>query len=148
MRIAVATDHGGLDLKNFLIERLKAWGHEVVDLGTNGTASVDFPDYAPKVSDAVLGGHVDRAVFLCGSGIGSSIAANKVPGLRAALCHDAYSARQSREHNDCNVLCMGGRVVGPELAADIMRVWLEAKFDGAEKYRRRLEKIRKLEGRP
>jgi ribose 5-phosphate isomerase B len=144
--IALGADHAGFLLK----EALKGWlidhGYEVVDYGTHSTESVDYPDYAAQVAEAVADGKVERGVLVCGTGIGMTIAANKVPGVRAALCSDLYTARMSREHNDANVLALGGRLMGPEMALDILRMWIETDF-GADRHRRRLGKIGDLERR-
>ena len=145
MRIAVGTDHGGFLLKNPLIRFLEREGHTAVDLGTNSEDSVDYPDYAAAVGEAVVQKEADLGILLCGSGVGASIAANKIPGVRAALCHDPFSARQSREDDDANVLCLGARVIGVKLAEDLVRIFLGAQFSGEERHRRRLEKVQKLE---
>lgn len=142
--IAIGSDHGGFDLKekikNFLIERKI----EVEDIGTITRESVDYPDYGIKVSKLVSEGGVERGILVCGTGIGMSIVANKFPKVRAALCHDSYSARMSREHNDSNVLILGGRVIGEELALEIVKIWLETSFSGG-RHKRRLEKIEEIE---
>jgi ribose 5-phosphate isomerase B len=144
--VALGADHAGWELK----EVLKAWlissGHQVVDMGTHSTESVDYPDYACEVAEAVVGAKTDRGVLVCGTGIGMSMAANRIPGVRAALCHDAFSARMSREHNDANVLALGARLTDPEAAVDILRVWLEADFAGG-RHARRLAKIADLDAR-
>lgn len=147
MRIAIGSDHAGLELKSFLVEYLKRAGHEILDMGTHNPKPVDFPDFTRPVCEAVLDGRAERGILVCGSGVGTSIAANKVHGIRAALCHDTYSARQSVEHNDANVLCLGGRVIGQELAREVVEVFLKAKFSGQERYRRRVEKIAAMERR-
>lgn len=134
--IAIASDHGGYDLKQLLIEDLKAKGHEVLDLGTNGPDSVDYPDYADLMAAAIKGGKAGRGILLCGSGIGISIAANRHPALRAALVHDALTARLSRLHNDANVIVMGGRILGIELAKDCLDVFLKTEFEGGRHARR------------
>ncbi|OGL40111.1 MAG: ribose 5-phosphate isomerase B [Candidatus Schekmanbacteria bacterium RIFCSPHIGHO2_02_FULL_38_11] len=142
--IAIGSDHGGFDLKEkiktFLIERKI----EIEDLGTVTRESVDYPDYGIKVSKLVSEGKAERGILVCGTGIGMSIVANKFPRVRAALCHDSYSARMSREHNDSNVLILGGRVIGDELALEIVKVWLEASFSGG-RHKNRLEKIEEIE---
>jgi len=145
MRFAVACDHAGFPLKDHVIRCLEAMGHEVLDLGTNSTASVDYPDYAAAASNAVLDGRAERAVVLCGSGQGASIAANKIPGIRAATCHDTYSAHQVVEHDDVNVLCLGARIVGPALVDELLAAFAGAKFTEEERHRRRLGKIQALE---
>jgi ribose 5-phosphate isomerase B len=141
MNVAVATDHGGFPLKARVIEELRKEGHQVTDLGTNSADPVDYPDYAKAVAEAVLEGRAERAVFICGSGAGACVAANKFRGIRAATCHDSFSARQCVEDDDVNVLCLGARVIGPELAVDLVRDYLGARFSGAERHRRRLGKI-------
>jgi ribose 5-phosphate isomerase B len=146
MRVAVAFDHRGVRLRERLLEELAALGHDVVDLGTDrAEPRIDYPDKAREVAEAIRGGEAERAVLVCGSGVGASVAASKVPGIRAAVCHDTYSAHQGVEHDDMNVLCLGSEVVGPELAAELTRVFLAARFDGGERYVRRLEKIEEME---
>jgi ribose 5-phosphate isomerase B len=144
--IALGADHAGFHLK----EALKAWlieqGYQVVDYGTHSPESVDYPDYAVQVAEAVADQKVERGVLICGTGIGMAMTANKVPGVRAALCSDLYTARASREHNDANVLALGGRLMGPEMALDILRMWLETDFAGG-RHRRRIDKIADLERR-
>jgi ribose 5-phosphate isomerase B len=146
MRVAVAFDHRGVKLRERLLEVVAALGHEAVDLGTDKPEPrIDYPDKAREIGEAIRSGEAERAVFVCGSGVGASVAANKLPGIRAAICHDIYSAHQGVEHDDMNVLCLGSEVIGPELAADLTRAFLEARFDGAERYVRRLEKIEEME---
>jgi len=146
MRVAVAFDHRGVRLRERLLEELAALGHEAVDLGTDKTEPrVDYPDKAREVAEAIRGGEAERALLVCGSGVGAAIAANKIAGIRAAICHDAYSAHQGVEHDDMNVLCLGSEVVGAELAAELARAFLAARFDGGERYVRRLEKIEEME---
>ena len=147
MRIAVGCDHAGFPLKDAAVDELKRLGHEVVDLGTNSSEAVDYPDYAQAVGEAVMRGEVERGLLLCGSGVGASVAANKVPGVRAAVCHDTFSARQGVEDDDMNVLCLGARAIGPELALDVIRSWLGATFSNAERHARRLGKVKALEAR-
>ncbi len=147
MRIAVGADHAGFPLKGQVVELLEKEGHTVVDLGTHSTRSVDYPDYAQAVGESVVKGETQVGILLCGSGVGASIAANKVPGIRAALCHDVFSARQSREDDDANVLCLGPRVIGPALAQELIRAFLAARFSKAERHLRRLEKVAGLEKR-
>ena len=147
MRIAVGVDHAGFPLKGLVIDELRRCGHEPLDLGTDSVEPVDYPDYALSVAEALAHGEAVLGVLLCGSGVGASIAANKVKGIRAALCHDTYSAHQSREHDDANVLVMGPRVVGAELARDILRAFLAARFTGEERHRRRLVKVEAIEAR-
>lgn len=145
MRIAIGADHAGYDLKCHLVETLQRLGHEVVDLGTDSTESVDYPPICADVARAVTSGDVDRGIVLGGSGQGEQIAANKVRGARAALCNDLYTARMSREHNDANVLSMGGRIVGVGLADEIVELWLSTDFEGG-RHQRRVELISAIEG--
>ena len=146
MRIAVGADHAGVPLNETVIAELKRLGHEVVDCGTHDASKPDdYPDYAEAVSRAVLNGKADRAVLICGSGVGASVAANKLPGIRAGLCHDSYSAHQGVEHDNMNVICFGSRVIGPELALDLVRIFLGAQFTGEARHVRRLAKIEALE---
>jgi len=147
MKVAVAFDHRGVRLRERILAELEVLGHETHDLGTDQpTPRIDYPDKAREVGEAIRGGEAERAVFVCGSGVGASVAASKIPGIRAAVCHDIYSAHQGVEHDDMNVLCIGSDVVGPELVADLLRAFLDARFDGGERYVRRLEKIEELEG--
>ena len=145
MRIAVGADHAGVPLKRDLLALLEAEGHETLDLGSDGPEPVDYPDFARAVGEAVARGEAERGLLVCGSGIGTSVAANKIPGVRAALSHDTYSARQGVEHDDVNVLCLGARVIGPELAAEVVRAWLGARFSGEERHVLRLGKLRAIE---
>jgi ribose 5-phosphate isomerase B len=145
MRIAIASDHAGFLLKEFLVPAVKAAGHDVSDLGTCSTEPVDYPDYAEAVGRAVAGGSADRAVLICGSGVGASVAANKIRGVRAGLCHDSYSAHQGVEHDDMNVLVLGSRVIGSALAAELVERFLAARFSGEERHRRRLAKVNALD---
>jgi ribose 5-phosphate isomerase B len=146
MRIAVAADHGGYPLNEVVIEELRAAGHDVEDFGTHdGEKPDDYPDYALAVGKSVQSGQASIAILICGSGVGASVAANKLRGVRAALCGDTYSAHQSREHDDCNVLCLGARVVGRELALEIVRAFVNARFTGEERHLRRLAKIKDIE---
>jgi ribose 5-phosphate isomerase B len=146
MDVAVAFDHRGVKLRERMLDELAALGHEAVDLGTDTDAErVDYPDKAREVGEAIQRGEAERGILVCGSGVGASIAACKLPGIRAAICHDVYSAHQGVEHDDMNVLCLGSEVVGAELAVDLVRAFLGATFDGGERYVRRLEKIRDLE---
>jgi RpiB/LacA/LacB family sugar-phosphate isomerase len=145
MRVAVGADHAGFSLKRDLVTYLKSLKHEVLDLGTNSKDPVDYPDYAAAVGRAIVEGDAERGLLVCGSGVGASVAANKIPGIRAGLCHDTYSARQGVEHDDMNVLVLGARVIGAELARELVRAYLAAKFSGEERHRRRLEKVRRLE---
>ena len=146
MRIAVAADHGGYPLNERVIEELRAAGHEIEDFGTHdGSLADDYPDYALAVGRVVQSGRAEIGILICGSGVGASVAANKLRGVRAALCGDTYSAHQSREHDDCNVLCLGARVVGRELALEIVRAFVQARFTNEERHRRRLAKINDIE---
>jgi ribose 5-phosphate isomerase B len=146
MRIAVAFDHRGVTLRKRVLDELGALGHEVVDLGTDSDAErVDYPDKAREVGEAIVRGEAERGILVCGSGVGASIAACKLDGIRAAICHDVYSAHQGVEHDDMNVLCLGSGVVGADLAADLVRAFLAARFDGGERYVKRLEKVEALE---
>ncbi len=141
MNLVVASDHAGFPLKSRVIEELQKKGHQVTDLGTTSTEPVDYPDYARAVAEAILNRRADRAVLLCGSGAGACVAANKFRGIRAATCHDTFSARQSVEDDDVNVLCLGARVIGPELAVELVHAYVAARFSNAERHRRRLSKI-------
>ncbi len=143
-KIAVGADHGGYELKGVIVEHLRQSGYVVQDFGTHGLESVDYPDYAYQVARAVAAGEYDLGILICGTGIGMSIAANKIVGVRAAVCGDTYSARMSRLHNNANILCLGGRVLGPGLALDIVDVWLRTEFEGG-RHARRVEKIRQME---
>ena len=146
MRVAIAFDHRGVKLRGRLLELLEELGHDAVDLGTDtDTERIDYPDKAREVGNAIATDAADRAVLVCGSGVGASVAACKLPGIRAAICHDVYSAHQGVEHDDMNVLCLGSEVVGAELAADLVRAFLGAEFDGGERYVQRLEKIALME---
>jgi ribose 5-phosphate isomerase B len=146
MRIAIGADHGGYPLNERVIEELRAAGHELIDFGTHvGSRPDDYPDYALKVGQALQHGEADIGIIVCGSGVGASVAANKLKGIRAALCGDTYSAHQSREHDDCNVLCLGARVTGEELALEIVRAFVAARFTGEERHSRRLAKIAAIE---
>lgn len=147
MRIAVGCDHAGFPLKAPAIQELERLGHEVVDLGTNSEEAVDYPDFAQAVGEAVMRGEVERGLIICGSGVGASVAANKIPGVRAATCHDTFSARQGVQDDDMNVLCLGARVIGPQLALDVIRAWLGATFSGEERHQRRLDKMKAIEAR-
>jgi RpiB/LacA/LacB family sugar-phosphate isomerase len=146
MRIAVGADHAGYPLKVEVVRFLEEQGHEVTDLGTHSTDPVDFPEYARRVGQAVQLGKADRGVLVCGSGVGACVAANKLRGIRAALCHDTYTAHQGVEHDDVNVLCLGGRVVGPALTCDILRSWLTARYIGTGRHKRRVDQILEIEG--
>ena len=145
MRVAVASDHGGFSLKGPILKVIECLGHEAIDLGTFNLDKVDFPDYAQKVGEEILSGKAERGVVICGSGVGACIAANKMKGIYACVCHDTYSAHQGVEHDNMNVLCLGARIVGDELAAEIVKNFLSAKFIDSGNYRRRFEKIQKIE---
>src|SRR5215510_4211208 len=146
MKVAVAFDHRGVKLRERVLGELGALGHEVVDLGTDTDAvRIDYPVKAREIGEAILGGDAERGVFVCGSGVGAAVAACKLPGIRAAICHDVYSAHQGVEHDDMNILCLGSEVVGPSLTADLVRTFLAARFDGEERHAARLEKIRRME---
>ena len=147
MRVALGCDHAGFPLKEDLREHLEAGGHEVLDVGTHSTAPADYPDSAEAVGNAVREGQAERGVLICGSGVGASAAANKLPGIRAAVCHDVYSAHQGVEHDDMNVLVLGGRVIGPALAQELVRAYITARFTGEERHARRLAKLKALETR-
>ena len=148
MKIAVAADHAGVPLNEHVVKELRALGHEVEDFGTHDASRADdYPDYAELVGGAVRGGRAEIGVVICGSGVGAAVAANKLRGVRAALCGDTYSARQSREHDDCNVLCLGARVTGVALALDIVRAFTQARFNGEERHLRRLAKVLDIEKR-
>jgi RpiB/LacA/LacB family sugar-phosphate isomerase len=147
VRIAVAADHAGFELKQEVAESLRKQGHEVVDVGTDSTAPVDYPDFAEKVSLAVRDGQAERAVLICGSGVGASVAANKIKGIRAAICHDVYSAHQGVEHDDMNVLVLGGRVIGPAVAHELVQAFVAARYTAEERHARRLAKVLALETR-
>ena len=146
MQVAVAFDHRGVKLRERVLDVLEELGHEAVDLGTDSAAErVDYPDKAREVGNAIATDSAARGILVCGSGVGAAVAACKLPGIRAAICHDVYSAHQGVEHDDMNVLCLGSEVVGAELAADLVRTFLRAEFDGGERYVRRLEKIAQME---
>ncbi len=146
MRIAVGADHGGYPLNERVIQELDQGGHEIIDFGTHvGSRPDDYPDYAIKVGQTIQRSEADIGILICGSGVGAAVAANKLRGIRAALCGDTYSAHQSREHDDCNVLCLGARVTGVELALEIVRAFVAASFTGEERHKRRLKKVAEIE---
>jgi ribose 5-phosphate isomerase B len=146
MRVAVAFDHRGVKLRERVLEELEALRHEVVDLGTDTDAErIDYPDKAREIGEAIQRGDADRGVLVCGSGVGASVAACKMAGIRAAICHDVYSAHQGVEHDDMNVLCLGSEVIGAELAVELVRAFLGARFDGGERYVARLNKVAAME---
>ena len=146
MRVAVAFDHRGVQLRDEVLATVVDLEHDVVDLGTDSAAvRIDYPDKAREIGEAIKSGDAERGILVCGSGVGAAIAACKIAGIRAAICHDVYSAHQGVEHDDMNVLCLGSEVIGPSLARDLVRTFLGAKFDGGERYVRRLEKIEQME---
>jgi RpiB/LacA/LacB family sugar-phosphate isomerase len=145
VRIAIASDHEGFEMKTDLATWLAQAGHQVQDLGTNSTVSVDYPDYAEAVGLAVSEQRADRGVIVCGSGVGAAVAANKIPGIRCCICHDSYSAHQSVEHDNLNMLALGARVIGSAVARELVDIWLKAQFTGETRHVRRLGKIRKME---
>jgi ribose 5-phosphate isomerase B len=148
VKVAVAFDHRGVELRRRVLQTLAELGHDAVDLGTDTNAErVDYPDKAREIGEAIRAGDAERGVLVCGSGVGAAVAACKVPGIRASVCHDVYSAHQGVEHDDLNVLCLGSGIVGPDLAADLVAAFLHATFDGGERYVRRLEKIEEMEKR-
>jgi len=145
MKIAVACDHGGFPLKEAVLEAVRDAGDELLDLGAFSVVSDDYPDYAEKLGRVIQKGEAERGILLCGSGVGASIAANKLKGVYAAVCHDIYSAHQGVEHDAMNVLCLGARVVGPKLANELVAAFLAARFRNEERYIRRIEMVKKLE---
>lgn len=147
MRIAVACDHAGFPLKTVVIDAIRKAGHEPIDFGTDSPAPVDYPDYAEKAGNAIVQGQAERGVLVCGSGVGASIAANKIKGVYSALCHDCYSAHQGVEHDQMNLLCLGARIIGPSLAYEIVTAFLAAEFTGEERHVRRVGKIHAIENR-
>jgi len=147
MRIAISADHAGFNLKQTIAADLRRQGHEIIDKGTDSDEPVDYPDYAEAVGKALLAGAAERGLLICGSGVGASVAANKLPGIRAGLCHDSYSAHQGVEHDNMNILVLGARIIGVELARELIECFFAAKFTGEERHRIRVEKIRALERR-
>jgi ribose 5-phosphate isomerase B len=145
MKIAIAGDHAGFELKEWLIRELRKEGFDLVDLGAHNATPSDYPDFAKAVGEAILSGRADRGILVCGSGVGASIAANKMPGIRAGVCHDTYSGHQAVEHDDMNVLCMGARVIGQAPALEIAAAYLKATFTGEERHLRRVGKIKAME---
>lgn len=146
MKIAIGCDHAGLELKNEIIKLLSGLGIDCIDYGTNTPESVDYPDFGEKVSEAVSSGEIERGILICGTGIGMSIVANKFPGIRASLCNDLFTAQMSRRHNDANVLVIGGKIVGKDLAKEIVKTWVNTPFDGS-RHVNRLKKITLIEDR-
>jgi ribose 5-phosphate isomerase B len=146
MRIAIGCDHAGLELKNEIVKLLAGLGVDCIDYGTRTPESVDYPDFGEKVSEAVSSGEIERGILICGTGIGMSIVANKFPRIRASLCNDLFTAQMSRRHNDANILVLGGRIVGKDLAKEIVRTWVNTPFDG-ERHSNRLRKITLIENR-
>jgi RpiB/LacA/LacB family sugar-phosphate isomerase len=147
MHIAIASDHTGVDRKAEVADALRAEGHTVDDLGTDTTAPVDYPDYAERLGLAIVEGRAERGVLICGSGVGASVAANKIPGIRAAVCHDSYSAHQGVEHDDMNILVLGARVIGSEVAKELARIFVAARYTGEARHVRRLAEVRAMEER-
>lgn len=147
MRVVIGADHAGFLLKGDIVNYLQGLGYEVLDLGTYSADPVDYPDYAEAVGITILRKEAERGLLICGSGVGACVAANKLPGIRAGLCHDTYSAHQGVEHDDMNVLVLGARVIGPEMARELVGAFLRASFSGEERHRRRLEKVKDLESR-
>lgn len=147
MKVALASDHAGFELKRFLVEELAGDDHVVLDLGCHTAEPSDYPDHARAIGAALRTGNAERGILICGSGVGACVAANKIRGVRAGLCHDAYSAHQGVEHDDVNLLCLGARVIGPALALDLARIFLQAKFSNEDRHRRRVQKVLDIEKR-
>ena len=147
MQVALGSDHAGFPLKESVKEFIEDQGHSIKDYGTYSSASVDYPDFAEKVGVALVNSEADRGIVICGSGVGASIAINKLPGIRAGLCHDTYSAHQGVEHDDMNVLVLGARIIGVELARELIKTYLSARYTTEERHQRRLEKIKQIESR-
>jgi ribose 5-phosphate isomerase B len=147
MRVVLGSDHAGFEMKQNLLAHVKAMGHQVLDVGTNSTSPADYPDISEALGMAIVNKQADRGILICGSGVGAVIAVNKIPGIRASVCHDCYSAHQGVEHDDMNVLVLGARVIAAELAQDIVWLYLGAEFSGQERHMRRLDKLKKLESR-
>jgi ribose 5-phosphate isomerase B len=145
MRVVLGSDHAGFEMKEKLAAHVREMGHQVLDVGTNSDAPVDYPDFAEAVAMAILNQEADRGILICGSGVGAAVAANKIPGIRAATCHDCYSAHQGVEHDDINILVLGARVIANELAYDLAWMFLGAQFSGEERHLRRIEKVKELE---
>jgi RpiB/LacA/LacB family sugar-phosphate isomerase len=147
MRVVVGSDHAGFELKQDILAHVKAIGHEVIDVGTDSSAPVDYPDFAEALGMAVVNKEADRGILICGSGVGAVVAVNKIPGIRAAVCHDCYSAHQGVEHDNMNVLVLGARIIAAELAHDLVWMFLGAEFTAEERHLRRLDKLQKLESK-
>ena len=147
MRVVLGSDHAGFDLKQQILEYVRSLGHEVLDVGTHDNSSVDYPDFAEAVGKAIINKEADRGILLCGSGVGSVIAVNKIPGIRAGVCHDCYAAHQGVEHDDMNVLVLGARIIGIALAQDLVKIFLEAEFSEDARFKRRLAKVINLENK-
>lgn len=145
MRVAIACDHGGFPLKSVIIEAVQEGGHVPLDLGAFDAVSSDYPDFALKIGQAILNHQAERGILICGSGVGACVAANKIRGIYAGMCHDTYSAHQGVEHDDMNVLCLGARVIGAELARELVHAFLNAQFSGEERHRRRVAKVHQIE---
>jgi RpiB/LacA/LacB family sugar-phosphate isomerase len=147
MRVVLGSDHAGFEMKQKILAHVRALGHQVLDVGTHSAQPVDYPDYAEAVGTAIRNGEADRGILICGSGVGAVVAANKIPGIRASVCHDCYSAHQGVEHDNMNVLVLGARVIAAELAHDLVWLFLGAEFSGEERHLRRLDKLQKLESK-
>jgi RpiB/LacA/LacB family sugar-phosphate isomerase len=147
MRVVLGSDHAGFEMKEKVLVYVKELGHQVLDVGAHNASPTDYPDYAEALGMAILNNQADRGIMICGSGVGASIATNKIPGIRAGVCHDCYSARQGVEHDNMNVLVMGARVIGSELAYDLVEIFLDARFSCEERHLRRLAKLQKLENK-
>ncbi len=145
MRVVLGSDHAGYEMKQLIVAHVEALGHSIIDVGTHNASPVDYPDYAEALAMALISKEAERGILICGSGVGASVAANKIPGIRAGVCHDCYSARQGVEHDDMNVLVMGSRVIGIELARNLAEIFLDAQFSCEERHVRRLDKLKKLE---
>ena len=145
MRVVLGADHAGFEMKQKILAHVRALGHQVIDAGTDSSSPVDYPDYAEAVGMAIINNEADRGILICGSGVGAVVAVNKIPGIRASVCHDCYSAHQGVEHDNMNVLVLGARVIAPELAHDLVWLFLGAEFSGEERHLRRLDKLKKLE---
>jgi ribose 5-phosphate isomerase B len=148
MRVVIGGDHAGFSLKGPVIEALRSWGHEVNDVGIHSMEKADFPDIARKVCEAVLSGEAERGIMVCGTGVGATIACNKMPGIRACVGHDVYTAHQCVEHDNVQVLCLGAQIIGERLAFDVLQIFLEAKFNGGEQFARRIAKLAQMERKP